>query len=889
MTETTSFLPPSFIIHCGACGEHVHHFDWGDTSNTQQYQYVQVTCPECNRGLYQCTLCQYNTIRLSNIKRHQMQSHKLEPQSYDTRISKPRDDNPAPSSPDMMDVDFSCTTNDSQDYETTNAALAEINTHDQPPDDDAGNHIYELDDNPISDEDIVHDEYLTSLITDAATNNDHEHAADDTASPTPTPMNVEYAASRASLAVTQFETMFPNDHSSQVYFWEAYRHSILRGESFGGIKGLLTRSTRQVFHSNEDILMSLDDAAIMFKIMDHALNCKGEQKENFLDIAVDLFGRIPTHTSLECFMSTLGPEQKESFNTFMNGLDEQQRKDYAKLLPSDDSITVPQNEKELTELLLKGKYAAFTNIASPKAKIYREHAVVSIAELLDHVVAHGVPIAWMQDGMGGSINHDINECEVAKEVLEEMRSKWDEPDKVAVCLVLFWSDGFQRSYIKQRDNNVWILTVTILNPHGNGTSPFHTYCIAIGKSSLDHTPIIEYFLKELETIKQEKNRFCGLTNKFIKTAFVPLLWSTDRPERASILHVQNVPSTYGLRSHVAAKANFDSLPHCDRCFSAMIDSIGVGDYPVFHDNLCTDCCRWDYFSNSAAAKTNPLPDKYPTFESSDSPNAPANRTTSETYLVSREQDFDWLSSGVLYSYHNAVSAEPGVRWRQNVMYPFLRSMAINDKVQELNWKSADERNKGAAEDNKPYIPYIWKSGVIQMHQFINSPMHLICHGVAADIIELVDKFLKTHRLGKKFESFANKYLLEIDRFKLCWCKIRYLPKTNWLAEDILGFSRIMPCMYGLFFVHIHDDIADTQKTTVSTILQMLHAFHVMLSALMNPRCSSDAAKIDCYIKLFLSCMHKSIMLITGSNEWWEKKGNFLSLLNLDVMTTSHKE
>lgn len=50
----------------------------------------------------------------------------------------------------------------------------------------------------------------------------------------------------------------------------------------------------------------------------------------------------------------------------------------------------------------------------------------------------------MQDGMGGSINHDINECEVAKEVLEEMRSKWDEPDKVAVCLVLFWSDGFRK-------------------------------------------------------------------------------------------------------------------------------------------------------------------------------------------------------------------------------------------------------------------------------------------------------------------------------------------------------------------------------------------------------------------------------------------------------------
>jgi hypothetical protein len=207
-------------------------------------------------------------------------------------------------------------------------------------------------------------------------------------------------------------------------------------------------------------------------------------------------------------------------------------------------------------------------------------------------------------------------------------------------------------------------------------------------------------------------------------------------------------------------------------------------------------------------------------------------------------------------------------------------------VQELNWKSADRRNKGA-EDNNPYIPYIWKSGVVQMHQFINSPIHLICHGVASDVIELVDKFRKSCRLGKKFESFANKYLLEIDRFKLCWCKIRHLPNTNWLAEDIHGFSRIMPCVYGLFFLHVNDDIAETQKTTVSAILQMLHTFHVMLSTLMNPRCSSDSAKIDCYIKLFLSCTHKSIMLITGSNEWWEKKGNFVSLLNLPRQITRY--
>ena len=458
----TSTSPP-LSFHCSVCSEHVRNCgdDYSELlllrcnfhrltdPDRQQYQHVHVTCPKCKRGLYHCTLCQYNSDKPSNVMRHRQRVHKLEPQSHDIRVSKPKDDSLlAESLSDMMDVDFSCNTNDSSDdFQTTDASSAENDTNhnEHLPGDASGNCYDKHDDNP-SDDDIFHDQYLLSLITDAA-DNDYEHVADDdiTTPSTPTPMNIETGMPpTASLSVTQFESMFPNNHGSQVYFWEAYRHRLLKGEPFGGMKGLFTRSTRQVFHSNEDNLMSLDDAAIMFKIMDHALNCKGEQKANFLDIAVGLFRRMPSRTSLECFMSTLNLEQKDSFDNFVSSLNEEQRKYYAKkLLPSDDN-TVPQSEKEVIELLLKGKYAAFTNVASTKANIYKEHAVVSIVELLDHIIAHGVPIAWMQDGMGGSINHDMNKCEAAKAELEDMRRKWDDPDKVAVGLLLFWSDGFRK-------------------------------------------------------------------------------------------------------------------------------------------------------------------------------------------------------------------------------------------------------------------------------------------------------------------------------------------------------------------------------------------------------------------------------------------------------------
>ena len=63
---------------------------------------------------------------------------------------------------------------------------------------------------------------------------------------------------------------------------------------------------------------------------------------------------------------------------------------------------------------------------------------------------------------------------------------------------------------------------------------------------------------------------------------------------------------------------------------------------------------------------------------------------------------------------------------------------------------------------------------------------------------------------------------------------------------------------------------------------MLNALHVMLSALMGPRCSQDSEKIDIYIKVFLTTINRVSALINGDDSfsWLLKKGNFLSLLNL---------
>ena len=52
-----------------------------------------------------------------------------------------------------------------------------------------------------------------------------------------------------------------------------------------------------------------------------------------------------------------------------------------------------------------------------------------------------------------------------------------------------WSDSFLRSYVKQKLNNVWMYTITLPDPDHTATSPYHTYCVAVGAGALDHTSV----------------------------------------------------------------------------------------------------------------------------------------------------------------------------------------------------------------------------------------------------------------------------------------------------------------------------------------------------------------------------------------------------------------
>ena len=99
------------------------------------------------------------------------------------------------------------------------------------------------------------------------------------------------------------------------------------------------------------------------------------------------------------------------------------------------------------------------------------------------------------------------------------------------------------------------------------------------------------------------------------------------------------------------------------------------------------------------------------------------------------------------------------------------------------------------DDPEYWIPYIWRS-VVGISVWINAGMHNIFHGVVARIMQAMEEAF-THDLKKtEFENLGNPHLLDIASLRLDWLHVKPLPKTQWLAEDELGFSRISVFAYG---------------------------------------------------------------------------------------------
>ena len=229
------------------------------------------------------------------------------------------------------------------------------------------------------------------------------------------------------------------------------------------------------------------------------------------------------------------------------------------------------------------------------------------------------------------------------------------------------------------------------------------------------------------------------------------------------------------------------------------------------------------------------------------------------------------------------------------MTAYLRTCAVSQRVIENVWRvgkkklnpfeGADdvvtdyedgEMDNGWIAASSDTYPKVWDSNVpFDAHS--DCGIHLLFHDIVAYIVQQMKDSMKRHGLNNKFKKEANIHLLELCVLRLDWCKVKTLPKKQWLAENEIGYCRAIPYLYACFFQHaVIPERFNTSPVVVKCIKKMLHVMHVMLCTLMLPATSCNAAGIADHVKIFLgSCnQYSREMYGTSAKPCWHKTGNF---------------
>ena len=643
-------------------------------------------------------------------------------------------------------------------------------------------------------------------------------------------------------------TAFSNTKSN-VYFWQEYQCN-LHGESLGGLRGIVWRSQyrRKIYDHTK--ITNLKDSAMLFIMAQHVMNNTEEQNQNFLMIIDYIMEHV---TGFEA------------------------------------DVGVPMDEQSMNETLKERQYGIFGNLPHEEVVLINNHACVSLIGLIQHVYAHGVPIGWTEepdvaenirrtDNTHGSLAMD--------RLLERMKSfnEGEEPTKYGYLLL--WSDGFLRSYVKQKDNNVWILTVTLPDVEGCATSKFHTYCLAVGQSGNDHQPVIDYYLREIEKLTKGVYLFDPSNGKFVRVMMGLLAYIADRPERHSILN-HTEAGIFGKRTLWASAIDHHNLPYCASCYRNEINILLRDRYSTDILPTCSRCCQWNMQSDSTANKKIKPPeltqtDKYPLSAHSRSPLYPPTRPVPVGHLRPLELDFFLLIVAVKFAAFNIIHAG----WNKGTTLSYLKSCAIPDPVinklfSKFSKMDPCEDEGGIAVNSTDYIPYVWRSG-IPMDAWIDAGMHHVFHGVVARVMLEMEDVLSGEDRKTTFHDLVNPYLLELRSLRLDWAHIKTFPKTMWLAEDELGFARISLFVYGQFFLNIRlREACNTTPTQLRSLRQMFVSLFVMVCLLMSPT-NPCVDLIERHIKVFLSACHNfaSGYYTADVIPFWAGTQNFPSLLNL---------
>jgi hypothetical protein len=524
-----------------------------------------------------------------------------------------------------------------------------------------------------------------------------------------------------------------------------------------------------------------------------------------------------------------------------------------------------------------------------------------------HYDAHKDNDKWNYEGLNGTT--------AMKDLQQEMmaavkKSKGEEfAIKCSFGYLYFWSDSFLRCFIKQKDNSVWILTVTICPPYSKRWSGKYTYVLAMGKSSLDHTPIIDLFYEELKVIKQGFTCYFGDDNVLRNVSFGLLFHSADRPERQTIANTRK-EGTYGKVSNHSCPIH-KKFCSCKKCYWKLVDGFLQEGWWAWNAEIkpwvCNVCFQWDIKTDDPNQEVYPASSNYPPITADLNTGAekklssPEGRKPGQKYLGPVRLTAQFMKDACWFAYH----ARRLGHWTKPQLLEYLRTCNVKqsriDHIEHTAFK--DQMNKTVSVLGD-IVPKIWLTGFdcFDRCRLPDLGMHGIAHNMIPEVMDFVHRLFSHWKKFTDFVTHANAILQDVALFGLSWCKLKPLPKSGWLGEDSMGFMRLMTYIYGMYFKNAK--LNQENDHNVKDLKRMMSAFKSVISVLMmSPHnkgkiCSN---RIRAIMKLFMSALHyaqknygclKSKDIITGKKKNM-KQPDYVSRISihdvLDLLDILDKE
>ena len=141
-----------------------------------------------------------------------------------------------------------------------------------------------------------------------------------------------------------------------------------------------------------------------------------------------------------------------------------------------------------------------------------------------------------------------------------------------------------------------MLTATICSPLEEMNNCKHTHVLAMGKSTEDHTPVIEYYNREVKELMKGFLTYIGVTNEIRRMLVGFLFHSSDRPERQFVTNTRK-EGHFGKCANYAYCVDFNKLPACKECYKEITSKILARNH-ISESRPCNKCFRWNIDPNN---------------------------------------------------------------------------------------------------------------------------------------------------------------------------------------------------------------------------------------------------------------------------------------------------